>query len=110
MKLLLDQNLSYRLCGRLADLYPDTQQVRQIGLDTADDQAIWQHARNNGFVLVTLDADFADIATLRGWPPKVIWLRCGNQSISVIESLLRRDLTQIEVFVADEDAAFLELY
>jgi predicted nuclease of predicted toxin-antitoxin system len=32
MKLLFDQNLSYKLCGRLADLFPDSQQVRRLGL------------------------------------------------------------------------------
>jgi predicted nuclease of predicted toxin-antitoxin system len=110
MKLLFDQNLSFRLCGRLADLYPASEQVRRLRMDTADDLAIWQFARDDDFVLITLDADFADLATLRGWPPKVIWLRCGNQSVAFIEGLLRRSHARIEAFVTDEDASFLELY
>jgi hypothetical protein len=37
MKLLLDQNLSYKLCRLLADLFPDSAQVRRAGLAAADD-------------------------------------------------------------------------
>jgi len=79
MKLLFDQNLSFKLVDRLADLFPDSDQVRRLGLDQADDRAIWEHAKRSGFVLVTQDSDFADLAALLGPPPKVIWLRCGNQ-------------------------------
>jgi len=32
MKLLFDQNLSFRLVRKLADVYPDCQHVRNIGL------------------------------------------------------------------------------
>ncbi|HEY0430936.1 MAG TPA: DUF5615 family PIN-like protein [Pyrinomonadaceae bacterium] len=56
----------------------------------ADDRAIWQYAQTNRFVIVSQDADFADMATLYGPPPKVIWLRCGNQANEVIEMLLRK--------------------
>ena len=79
MKLLFDQNLSFKLCGRLGDLFPDSNQVRLLGLDKATDAAIWDYAKANDFILVTLDADYADAAALRGPPPKVIWLRCGNR-------------------------------
>ena len=79
MKLLFDQNLSFRLCGLLADLFPDSCQVRQIGLDQAGDREIWQYAGANGFTIVTQDSDYADMSALYGSPPKVIWLRCGNQ-------------------------------
>ena len=75
MKLLFDQNLSFKLCQALADLFPGSSQV--------------QRAKANAFALVTQDSDFADMAALYGTPPKVIWLRCGNQPTHVIEKLLR---------------------
>jgi predicted nuclease of predicted toxin-antitoxin system len=56
MKLLFDQNLSFRLCQRLADLFPDSDQVRRLGLEQADDRAIWQYAKVNAFVLVSQDS------------------------------------------------------
>jgi len=60
-------------------------------------------------VLVSLDADFADMATLYGSPPKVIWLRCGNQPTSVIEKLLRNHAEAIAAFGASSAACF-EIY
>jgi len=110
MKLLFDQNLSYKLCERLADLFPDSNQVRRAGLDTADDRAIWEYAKANGYVIASHDADFADMAGLYGPPPKVVWLRCGNQSTGYIEKLLRGHVEAFRSFEADADAACWELY
>ena len=72
MKLLFDQNLSFKLCQRIADSFPDSSQVRLLGFAEADDRTIWDYAKANGFVLVTQDSDFADMAALHGPPPKVI--------------------------------------
>jgi predicted nuclease of predicted toxin-antitoxin system len=41
MKLLFDQNLSPRLARLLADLYPGSIHVREVGLRDAVDAAIW---------------------------------------------------------------------
>jgi predicted nuclease of predicted toxin-antitoxin system len=43
MKLLFDQNLSFKLCTLLFDLFPDSKSVRELGLDRADDRVVWQH-------------------------------------------------------------------
>jgi predicted nuclease of predicted toxin-antitoxin system len=110
MKLLFDQNLSFKLCGQLADLFPGSNQVRQLGLDRADDSALWQFAKANGFGIVTQDADFADLAALYGPPPKIIWLRCGNQPTAFVEKLLRHQVESIAAFAADAEAACWEIY
>jgi predicted nuclease of predicted toxin-antitoxin system len=110
VKLLFDQNLSYRLCAGLADVIAQSAQVRQLGLDQADDRVIWEYARREGFAIVTLDVDFADLAALRGAPPKVIWLRCGNQPTTVVERLIRDHAPAIARFLEDDEAACLELY
>ena len=59
MKLLFDQNLSFKLCQALADLFPGSSQARLLDLAEADDSALWQCAKNNAFALVTQDSDFA---------------------------------------------------
>lgn len=110
MKLLFDQNLSFKLCQRLADLFPGSSQVRLLGLAEADDQALWHYAQANGFTLVSQDSDFADMATLFGSPPRVIWLRCGNQPTESIDKLLRDHAQVIASFEQDPDAACLEIY
>ena len=110
MKLLFDQNLSFKLCAQLADLFPGSDQVRRLGLEQADDSAIWQFAKANGFIIVTQDADFADMAALYGPPPKIIWLRCGNQPTAFVKQLLRNHAAAIAAFAVDAEAACWEIY
>src|SRR5215470_3297139 len=107
MKLLFDQNLSFKLCQRLVDLFPGSSQVRLIGLAEADDRTVWEHARANDFLLVTQDSDFAEMAALYGHPPKVIWLRCGNQPSEAIENRLRSHAQTIAAFEQDPNATCL---
>lgn len=110
MKLLFDQNLSFMLCKQLADVFPDSNQVRVLGLEEAADRIIWEHAKKNGFTLVTQDSDFADMAALFGPPPKVIWLRCGNQPTAAVAKLLRDQATALQKFEQDQTAACWEIY
>ena len=110
MKLLFDQNLSFKLARDLADLYPGSSQVRLLGLADADDRRIWQAAGAGGFAIVSLDADFAELAQLLGPPPKVIWLRCGNQPTAIVAGLLRRHAAAVASFEADPLTACLEIY
>jgi predicted nuclease of predicted toxin-antitoxin system len=92
MKLLFDQNLSFRLCQQLTDIFPGSEQVTRLGLTSADDGAIWDYAGANGFAVVSLDADFAEMAALLGPPPKIIWLRCGDQPTNVNFETVARSL------------------
>ncbi len=110
MSLLFDQNLSFRLCRELADIFPDCQQAMRAGLAQADDVAVWDYARRQQLTLVTLDADFAEMAVLNGPPPKIIWLRRGNQPTSGVAAMLRASLEAIRAFEGDPLAACLEIY
>ncbi|MGY3078741.1 putative nuclease of putative toxin-antitoxin system [Bradyrhizobium sp. LM6.10] len=110
MRLLFDQNLSFILCQMIADLFPDSSHVRSHGLSEAADRALWEFAKANGFAIVTQDVDFADMASLLGSPPKVIWLRTGNQTTAAIAALLRRHAQTIESFESDNGTACLEIY
>ncbi|MGI0135205.1 MAG: DUF5615 family PIN-like protein, partial [Candidatus Micrarchaeaceae archaeon] len=89
MKLLLDQNISHRLVTSLAEIYADSSHVRLMGLERADDETLWRFARESGFTLVSKDSDFHQRSFLRGFPPKVVWLRLGNCSTHDIERILR---------------------
>jgi predicted nuclease of predicted toxin-antitoxin system len=75
----------------------------------APDLAIWQHARENGLILVTKDADFQRLSVLLGPPPKVIWVGLGNSSTSDVTRLLRVNRDDIEAFLQHEEAGFLAL-
>jgi predicted nuclease of predicted toxin-antitoxin system len=49
LKLLFDQNLSFKLCRQLLDVFPGSSQVRLLGLAEADDGEIWQYAKAHNF-------------------------------------------------------------
>jgi predicted nuclease of predicted toxin-antitoxin system len=110
MKLLFDHNLSHRLVPRLADIFPDSTQTKLLSFNRAADAAIWEYARANGFVVVTLDKDFADLSFLRGAPPKVIWLRCGNSTVAEVEQVLRLNLHAIREFEQKQNSGLLEIW
>jgi len=109
MKLLFDQNVSPRLARLLADIYPDSVHVREVGLRDADDAEIWEYARLNGFTIVSKDSDFQQRSLLYGHPPKFIWLRVGNCPAQVIEVLLRRHSVAIHTFDLDGRRSHLML-
>ena len=88
MKLLFDENLSHRLASLLADLFPDSVHVRDIGLKASDDIQVWDYAKSNDLIIVSKDSDMHDRSFLYGYPPKVIWVRLGNCSTSDVEKLL----------------------
>jgi predicted nuclease of predicted toxin-antitoxin system len=59
---------------------------------------------------VTKDSDYSDVSVLRGFPPKVIWLRLGNCTTDQIELAIRREHATTVEFVADPTAGVLELF
>jgi predicted nuclease of predicted toxin-antitoxin system len=111
MKLLLfDQNISPRLVSLLDDIYPKTVHVSTIGLGKALDLEIWEYARDNDYMIVIKDADFSELAVVRGFPPKVIWIRRGNCSTQEIESILRENYPAITALGDDAEAGILTLF
>jgi predicted nuclease of predicted toxin-antitoxin system len=88
MKLLLDENLSRRLVPFLVNDYPGTSQVSLLGMEQASDMALWQFAKNEGFVIVTRDPYFQEIALVHGHPPSIIWLKTDNPGKAVTSKLL----------------------
>ena len=87
MRLLFDQNLSPRLVRILADAYPGSSHVRDLGLHSADDESIWEWARHEGFVIVSKDEDFHQRSFLLNHPPKVIWLGVGTNLFAALARL-----------------------
>ncbi len=110
MKLLFDQNLSYRLCEALKDISPEGSHVRLLGMNHASDIEIWEYARKHNFIVVTQDVDFYAISLLKGAPPQILWFRCGNQKTSFIEELIRKHSEEIREFIREGSLACLEIY
>ena len=109
MKLLLDENLSHRLVPRLQTAYPGSSQITLVGLGSADDLVLWRFARENGYVLVTQDNDFLDLAAQHGPPPMVIRLALGNSSNAQVMSALLNGQPAILAAAAQPNTAVVEL-
>jgi predicted nuclease of predicted toxin-antitoxin system len=107
MKLLLDENLSDRIPGQISTAFPGSSHVKTLGLVHEPDEVIWRFARDHGFAILTKDWDFHPMSLLRGFPPKVVFLRVGNCSTEAIIGLLTKGASDMSVFFADKTASLL---
>ena len=109
MRLLLDENLSRRLLGQLADLFPGSVHVASEELLQASDMAVWEYAKSFGLSIVTADADFYELAITLGAPPKVVWLKGCDYPTAVAARLIRGQAIRIIEFLEDPERAVLIL-
>lgn len=110
MKLLLDENLSRRIIPLIESYFPESTQVVYAGLASEDDRQLWEYARCNDFTIVTKDSDFHEMSIIYGHPPKIIWLKCGNQTKQHIADILTQNIDAIERFNNDKSLSCLEIY
>jgi len=109
IKLLFDQNLSYKLVSRLEDIFPNSIHIATIGLDKSSDMDVWKFAKENEYTIVTKDSDFNEICTLYDFPPHIIWLRLGNSRISVTEEVLTKYKDKICTIVEENKTGIIEI-
>lgn len=101
MKLLLDQGLPRSAASILRERQTETVHVGELDMATASDEAIIRYARDHGFSIVTLDADFHSLLALSGAKgPSVIRIRIqglkGQEVASLISTVLDRLPHEIE--------------
>ncbi|MDR2233434.1 MAG: DUF5615 family PIN-like protein [Tannerella sp.] len=110
ISLLLDANLSWRSVTVLKNHYDDCIHVDNTGLPCpAKDTEIWDYARKHELLIVTNDEDFLQLSVVKGFPPKVLLLRTGNQSRKFIEQTLINLKKHIEIFLESSEHGALEL-
>lgn len=109
MKLLFDQNISPKIVKQLEDIFPDAKQVRHLGLENASDIQIFEYAKYNGFAIVTFDSDFVDLNIVKGFPPKIIWLKTGNLTTKSISELIIKNTQILKDFLESEKNEILEV-
>jgi predicted nuclease of predicted toxin-antitoxin system len=107
MRLLFDQNISYRITKILSKSFPEVKHVSHVGLEDATDTEIWEFARSNDFSIVTFDSDYYDLSIIKGCPPKIIWLRTGNTATKEIAEKLEAEIDLIKLFLTD--TSYIEL-
>jgi predicted nuclease of predicted toxin-antitoxin system len=107
VKLLFDANLSPSLVAHLHSHYPGSLHVRDVGLRAGSDAQIWEHAKAEGFVIVSKDTDFRERSFIEGFPPKVVWLDLGNAGTIDIATRLRIAQAAVATFLADPEESLL---
>ena len=96
MRFLLDENLFPLHARTVRDLGHEAVSVAEIGLSGADDQDVRAAAIEQGRVLITLDADFANV--LRYPPagtPGVMRLRLHPAVEESVDAMLRRAIPRV---------------
>ncbi len=99
MKLLFDQNISFRVISKIKLKFPEAKQVRELGIENYSDLEIWEFAKNKGYTIVTFDGDFYDLSNFKGFPPKIIWLRFGNTKTNSIANIINSRQSIINSFI-----------
>lgn len=78
-------------------------------MDRSSDTEVWHYAAENSYTIVSKDSDFHQRSLLLGAPPRVIWIRRGNCSVTETANLLRQRFIAVERFHMREEKAFLVL-
>jgi len=111
MKLLLDANISWRLAAKLSEHFPGTIHVDKVRTaPPLSDIEIWNYASENTYLIVTNDEDFLNFVNLKGFPPKVIMLRMGNQSNDFVLEVLIKHKAEIEALILSSQLGLLQIY
>ena len=102
--LWLDAQLPPQLAVWLRHVWHiDAKALRELGLRDAGDREIFDAARANNVILLSKDADFVELVSRLGAPPKLIWLTCGNVSNGALQGLLTQRLAAaLEVLKNDD--------
>ena len=108
--LLLDENISYRITKDLSSSFSGIKYIKDFLNYGASDDAIWETAFANNLTIVSFDSDYEDMLILRGFPPKIIWLRMGNSTTHKIVQIIRNNQLLITEFLSGYENGCLELY
>jgi predicted nuclease of predicted toxin-antitoxin system len=78
MRLLLDENISPALVGRLAEVGVYAQAVPHVGLAGRADHAVWEYALDHDFAVATVNArDFIELLDVAVHPGLIVLRESG---------------------------------
>lgn len=77
--------------------------LRDLNLRDAEDEQIFQQARQQGIVIISKDSDFVEMVLRSGTPPQLLWVTCGNVTNRRLQGLLTQVFPKAqELLVAGE--------
>ena len=110
MRLLFDQNLSWKLPKLLVDIFPDSLHVRSVDMKQVPDSEIVAYARREQLVIVTKDSGLKRWASVNPGSPKIVWVRVGNCSTRIVEELLRHHSLRISELVKNPQLTSISVF
>jgi predicted nuclease of predicted toxin-antitoxin system len=111
VKLLLDENLSWRMIKQLTPIFAEVVHASELKIkQPADDISIWDYAKKNGFTILSKDDDFEKIVLLRKAPPKLIHLKTYNLDTKKLVDLILENKYKIIEFVNSDENEIFEIY
>jgi len=109
MKLLFDQNISFRILKKLTEDCSGSSHVKTEGLMNASYLEIWEFAKRHQFIIVTQDSDFNDLYLLKGFPPKILWFQTGNLRTDELALILDKRKNDIFDFISSAELGCFEI-
>lgn len=106
MRLLLDENISWRLAAYLRPHCAAVVHVRDLGLDNSPDTSIWRYARQHGYDVLTKDEDFLRLVVTEGFPPRVVAVQNAQVPVAKLAEYLLARLPQLQEFLTAEQREF----
>jgi predicted nuclease of predicted toxin-antitoxin system len=95
MRFVVDNQLPPRLSKFLEEAGHDSVHVAMVGMDTADDRALWDWARREDRVVVSKDEDLLFLANRPGDTGRLIWVRLRNCRREALVEAFSRSLPAV---------------
>ncbi|MDP9230504.1 MAG: DUF5615 family PIN-like protein [Bacteroidota bacterium] len=111
MKLLIDENLSWRICKLLLPLFEKVVHVKDaIAKVKSTDWEIREYAKSNGYSIVTCDDDFIKYLMSHGFPPKIIKISISHPSYIELANIIKEKHKEIMEFNSNSEMGLFEIY
>ena len=101
MRFVVDNQLPPRLSKFLEEAGHDSVHVAMVGMDTADDRALWAWALREDRIVVSKDEDLLFLANRPGDKGRRIWVRLGNCRRDALVEAFAQSLSAVVAAVAE---------
>jgi len=101
MRFVVDNQLPPRLSKFLDEAGHDSVHVAMVGMDTADDRALWAWALREDRIVVSKDEDLLFLANQPGDKGRLIWVRLGNCRRDALVEAFARSLPAVVAAIAE---------
>lgn len=105
MKFWVDAQLPPALASWLVEQYGvEALSLRDLGLRDAVDSEIFDAARREHAVMISMDSDFVDLVSRHGAPPQLLWVTCGNVTNQKLQAIFDKTFLDARVALAGGQA------